>query len=92
MVEVGIQCNVHCRPGRKPPRYRAWIGDQLFTEREWIWGTDHYLQEQLHLQAEPGQYQVHYELVAGDEGKLTANNFTITYGPARVTAQGLVEI
>ena len=90
--DIVIQCNVQCRPQGAVTRYRAWVGSELFAERTWQWGDQYYLEETLVIRAEPGQYNIRYELVPGDQGQITANHFRVLEGPASVTPSGLVEI
>lgn len=83
--------DVHCNWSDEPPRYRCYVNDELFTERTWIW-TDHYLEEQLQILAEPGEYNIRYELVDTENATLTANNYRIVHGPASVDQDGNILI
>jgi hypothetical protein len=83
--------DVNCDWSGKPPRYRCYVNDELFTERTWIW-TEHYLEEQLQILAEPGEYHIRYELVDTENAKLTATNYRITHGPASVDQTGCITI
>jgi hypothetical protein len=83
--------DVNCDWSGKPPRYRCYVNDELFTERTWMW-TENYLEEQLQILARPGQYQIRYELVDAENAKLTANNYRITHGPASVDQIGCITI
>lgn len=83
--------DVHCKWSGTPPRYRCYVNNELFTERTWIW-TDHYLEEQLQILAEPGEYQIRYELVDTENARLKAKNFRITLGPASVDQKGNIQI
>ena len=83
--------DVCCDWSGEPPRYRCYVNDELFTERTWIW-TEHYLEEQLQILAEHGQYNIRYELVDVENAKLTANNYRITHGPAIVDQTGCITI
>ena len=83
--------DVCCDWSGEPPRYRCYVNDELFTERTWIW-TDNYLQEQLQILAEPGEYQIRYELVDIENATLTTNNYRITHGPASVDSTGCITI
>jgi len=60
---VKILADVHCEcdPDNRSV-YRLYIGDELFTERTWIW-SNAYLEEVISILAEPGDYKIHYELV-----------------------------
>ena len=83
--------DVNCDWTGEPPRYRCYVNDELFTERTWIW-TENYLEEQLQILAEPGQYNIRYELVDTDHATLTANNYRITLGPASVDQTGCITV
>jgi hypothetical protein len=83
--------DINCDWSGDPPRYRCYVNDELFTERTWIW-TENYLEEQLQILAEPGRYQIRYELIDTENAKLTANNYRITLGPASVDQTGRITI
>ena len=83
--------DVYCKWSGEPPRYRCYVNEELFTERTWIW-TEHYLEEQLQILAQPGEYHIRYELVDTDNAKLKTNNFRITHGPATVDQKGNITI
>ena len=59
---VRVLCDVDCDWEGLPPVYRVYVNDELFTERTWIW-TDQYLEEAIQIEAEPGDYNISYELV-----------------------------
>lgn len=50
---VLVQCDVYCEWHDSPPRYRAFVHDELFVERTWIW-EGAYLEEQFQILAKPG--------------------------------------
>ena len=54
-------------------RYRAYINDELFTERNWIW-TDTYLEETHQISAPSGIYPIRYETVDSEGGRIRAHN------------------
>ena len=83
--------DVNCEWSGEPPRYRCYVNDELFTERTWSW-QDMYLEEALQIQAEPGAYNIRYELVDVDHARLDVNNFRIKIGPATVDQQGCITI
>jgi len=83
--------DINCEWSGKPPRYRCYVNDELFTERTWIW-QDMYLEEALQIQAEPGTYNIRYELVDGALAKLDVSNFRIKIGPASVDQMGCISI
>ena len=83
--------DVYCDWSGQPPRYRCYVNGELFTERTWIW-SENYLEEQLQILAEPGQYHIHYELVDTENAKLKINNYRITHGSATVDQTGCITV
>jgi len=83
--------DIYCKWSGQPPRYRCYVNDELFTERTWVW-TQHYLEEQLQIEAPPGQYVIRYELVDTDNAKLKTNNYRVTRGSATVDQKGNLTI
>jgi hypothetical protein len=80
---VRVLCDVHCQWESFPPVYRAYVNDQLFAERTFVW-TDSYLEELFQIEAEPGQYHIRYELVPPHLARLTVDNFRVEHGPGVV--------
>ena len=68
------------------PNYRVYVGDELFTERTWIW-QDHYLQERLVINAPPGKYNLRWELVPPAQGTIEVKNVRIEPGPVSAFIQ-----
>jgi hypothetical protein len=86
-------CDVRCKWSEPtpPPRYRCYVNDELFVERTWIW-PDMYLEESLQILAEPGKYQVRYELVDPHEVSIEFSNLRIVQGPAMLSPDGAIRI
>lgn len=80
---VRLLADVHCKWQGLSPIYRAYVNDELFAERTWIW-TDCYLLECLQIEAEPGNYHIKFELVPPHLARLTVNNMRVGYGPATI--------
>jgi hypothetical protein len=72
-------------------RYRAYINDELFTERDWIW-TDTYLEETHQISAPSGIYPIRYETVDSDGGRIRVKNFRVIDGPGVIVGVGSDEI
>ena len=64
------------------PVYRLYIGDELFTERTWIW-ADSYLSETVVLEAPYGLYSVRYEVLPHPDAKIEVQRVKIKSGPGR---------
>lgn len=89
---VRVGCNVACEWEGLPPIYRVYINDELFTERTWIWGEDFYLQEEIQINADPGEYYIRYELVPPNLAKLSVTLPVVLDGPGIIDKQGLLRI
>jgi hypothetical protein len=63
--------------------YRLFVGDELFAERTYIW-REQYLEEMIPVYAEPGEYNIHYELVAPSAGSLVTKNLRVSSGPGAI--------
>jgi hypothetical protein len=73
------------------PRYRLWVGGELFAERTWIW-HDFYLDESIQIEAPPGKYEVRYECLDPEHARLRISNLRIDTGPAIITKAGEIQI
>ena len=80
---IRLLADVRCEWEGLSPIYRAYVNDELFAERTWIW-TDYYLEECFQIEAEPGEYRVRYELVPPHLATLTVTNVRVDYGPGTV--------
>jgi len=80
---IRLLCDVTCDWEELSPIYRAYVNDELFAERTWIW-TDCYLEELFQIEAKSGEYRVRYELVPPHLANLTVSNWRVEYGPATV--------
>ena len=64
-----------------PPNYRVYVGNEMFTERTWIW-QEQYLEEMLVVNAPPGKYNLRWELVPPAQGTIEVKNVRIEHGSA----------
>ena len=88
---VQVVCDVDCKWEGLSPAYRAYVNDELFAERTWIW-SDHYLEELFQISAPPGKYHIRFELVQPCLAELTVTNMRVIYGPGRMKSGGLLKI
>jgi hypothetical protein len=79
-VQFTVDVSAKQRPDTEL-RYRAYVNDELFTERNWIW-TNTYLEEMHQILAPTGTYPIRYETVDRESGRIRANNFRVIEGPA----------
>lgn len=80
---VRVLADVNCEWEGLAPIYRAYVNDELFAERTWRW-TDCYLEELFQIEAEPGEYQLRWELVPPHLAQLTVQNIRVDLGPGTV--------
>jgi hypothetical protein len=81
---VRVVADLHCSWEGLPPTYRVFVNDELFSERTWIW-TNNYLEENLQISAEPGEYKIRFELVPPYLAQLWAKDLRVSVGTASIT-------
>ena len=81
---IRVLYDIACEWESFEPIYRTYVNDELFAERTWRW-TEHYLEELLQIEAEPGEYYIRHELVAPHLATLTVSNMRVDHGPATVS-------
>jgi hypothetical protein len=89
---VRVVYNIACKWEGLPPIYRVYVNDELFTERTWIWPDDIYLNEEIQIEAEPGDYNIRYELVPPNLAELVLGHPVVDYGPAEINGNGVLRI
>jgi hypothetical protein len=80
--EVVVRADVSVDWQGDPPRIRVYVGNELFTERTWIWQEGYYLEEMLAVNAPPGNYDLRWELVPPSQGTIEVKNVRIEHGSA----------
>ena len=80
---VRVECDVTAKVLDQPLRYRAYVNNELFVERTWIWDNC-YLEESFQIQAGPGVYPIRFETVDEANGRIKVRNYRITAGPGRI--------
>jgi hypothetical protein len=84
---VLVRCDVYCDWQDQPPVYRLFVGGELFAERTYIW-REQYLEEMIPIYAEPGKYEIRYELVPPSTGALNIKNLRVESGPPGTRLKG----
>lgn len=79
---VIVNCDVHINYTGPNPVYRLFVGNELFTERTWIWRNE-FLREQIVVEATYGLYPIRYELLPHDDAKISIENPTVVSGQGR---------
>ena len=85
---VRVLTEVHCDWGAEPPIYRVYVDNELFTERTWIW-KDCYLEENILVEAEPGDYQIEYRLLDPTSASLRTENMRVDFGSGTINGTTL---
>ena len=80
---VRVLADVHCEWEGLDPIYRLYVNDELFAERTWTWSSA-YLEENLQIEAEPGEYTIRFELVPPHLAQLQVENIRVEFGPGIV--------
>lgn len=80
---VRVLADVDCEWEGLNPIYRMYINDELFAERTWYWTTE-YLEEMLQIEAEPGDYKLHWELSHPHLALLKVTNVRVDHGPGEI--------
>lgn len=80
---VRVLADVDCTWEGLDPIYRLYVNDELFAERTWTW-SNAYLEENLQIDAEPGEYAIRFELVPPHLAQLTVSNIRVDYGPGTI--------
>jgi hypothetical protein len=76
---VVVRADVSVAWQGEPPNYRVYVGNEMFTERTWIW-KEQYLEEMLVVNAPPGKYNLRWELVPPAQGTIEVKNVRIEHG------------
>ena len=80
---VRVECDVTAKVHEQPFRYRAYVNNELFTERTWTW-ENCYLEENFQISAPAGVYPIRFETVDPENGRIKVRNHRIDQGPARI--------
>lgn len=80
---VRVECDVTAKVVAQPLRYRAYVNNELFTERTWIW-ENCYLEESFQIQAGPGIYPLRFETVDETNGRIKVRDYRVVTGPGRI--------
>jgi hypothetical protein len=85
---VRVLADVTCDWEGLDPTYRVYVNNELFAERTWRWTTE-YLEETLQIEADPGTYNLRWELVPPHLAQLQVKNIRVDYGPGSIENQTL---
>jgi len=81
-----VRADIECQIAGPAPTYRAWLDQDLFTERTWRFEDHQALEELWQIKARPGRYKLRYELIG--PGHLTIRSWQVVQGAAGITKQG----
>jgi hypothetical protein len=88
---VRVLADINCEWEGLDPTYRVFVNNELFAERTWSW-TDCYLEENLQIEAEPGQYNLRWELVNPHLAHLKVSNLRVEVGPGQIIDHSTIRI
>jgi len=74
---VSLQAEIRCAGQAPEAVYRIYVGDNLMTERTWIWGTGIGINEHVHVDLHIGQGKFRLEPVNCSNSNFTIHNFKI---------------
>jgi len=80
---VQVECDVTAEVQVQPFRYRAYVNNELFAERTWIWNNC-YLEESFQIQAQPGIYPIVFETVDETNGCIKVRNYRVVTGAGQI--------
>lgn len=88
---VRVLADIDCVWTDASPVYRVYVSGELFAERTWIW-RDCSLEEMLQIEAEPGDYELRWELTDPEVGQLQVSNVRVDFGPGTVQNNSILRI
>lgn len=88
---VRVLADVDCEWEGLNPVYRVYVNNELFAERTWRWTTE-YLEEMLQIEAEPGEYDLRWELVPPHLAQLKVTNVRVDFGPGKIEDKNMLRI
>lgn len=71
-------------------KYRAYVNSELFTERTWAWNDNYYLEENLQIEAGPGEYRIGITVVGASPEALEVKNIRVIEGPGKIVKNRLI--
>lgn len=80
---IRVLADVDCEWEGLTPTYRVYVNDELFAERTWKW-EDCYVEEMLQIEADPGTYNLRWELVPPHLAQIQVTNVRVDYGPGNI--------
>ena len=83
LFSVNVICDVTAKVLDHPFRYRVYVNNELFAERNWIW-QGVYLEELLPILAPAGVYPIRFETVDPDHGRLKVRNYRTENRAAKI--------
>lgn len=89
---VRVAADVTCTWEGLSPIYRIYVNDELFTERTWSYNDGVYLEENLQISAEPGDYCLKFELVPPALAEIHVNNIRVAHGSAQIVDGNILRI
>ena len=86
-----VEFDLFCEFDGEPPRYRIYVGNELFTERTFKWPVNTYLTEILQIDAPPGQYKWRLESQS-ESAKFEIRNIRAVQGPIKLIDESTFKV
>lgn len=74
---VSLEAEIRCAEQTPEAVYRIYVGDNLMTERTWIWGTGVGINEHVQINLHIGQGKFRLEPVNCSDSNFTIHNFKV---------------
>jgi hypothetical protein len=86
---VSLQAEIRCAGQTPEAVYRIYVGDNLMTERTWVWGSGIGINEHIQINLHIGQGKFRLEPVNCSQSNFTIHNFKINNFLLHPTVRGL---
>ena len=86
---VSLQAEIRCAGQTPEAIYRIYIGNNLMTERTWVWGSGIGINEHIQINLHIGQGKFRLEPVNCSQSNFTIHNFKINNFLLHPTVRGL---
>ena len=86
---VSLQAEIRCAGQTPEAVYRIYVGNNLMTERTWVWGSGIGINEHVQINLHIGQGKFRLEPVNCSQSNFTIHNFKINNFLLHPTVRGL---
>lgn len=86
---VSLEAEIRCAGQTPDAIYRIYVGNNLMTERTWIWGSSVGINEHIQVNLHIGQGKFRLEPVNCSQSNFTIHNFKVNNFLLHPTVRGL---